>query len=134
VPGRARLLCLLAAPAALALALATQCRRAAGRRRHPRLAGRDAARARRRDGMGGPGVPERQGPEGGDVTEAEWDGCDDPQKMLLFLRGQVSDRKLRLFACALGRRLWGKLGREASRRAVQVAERHAPTGRRRRRS
>jgi hypothetical protein len=34
------------------------------------------------------------------MTEAEWLACTDPDKMLAFLRGRVSDRKLRLFALA----------------------------------
>jgi hypothetical protein len=40
------------------------------------------------------------------VTEAEWLACDDPAPMLEFLRasGNVSERKLRLFACAWCRR------------------------------
>jgi hypothetical protein len=37
------------------------------------------------------------------MTEAEWLACADPRPMLAFLRGQASDRKFRLFACALGR-------------------------------
>jgi hypothetical protein len=37
------------------------------------------------------------------MTEAEWETCIDPQRMLAFLKGKVSERKLRLFACGLWR-------------------------------
>jgi hypothetical protein len=34
------------------------------------------------------------------MTEAEWLACDDPTSMLTFVRGRVTDRKLRLLGCA----------------------------------
>jgi hypothetical protein len=34
------------------------------------------------------------------MTEAEWQGCDNPWRMLDFLSARVSERKLRLFAVA----------------------------------
>jgi hypothetical protein len=58
------------------------------------------------------------------MTEAEWLACEDPQPMLEFLRGKVSDRKLRLFACGCCRRVEQFLG-EDSNRDVQVAEKFA---------
>src|SRR5687768_4481110 len=38
------------------------------------------------------------------MTEAEWWTGADPESMLKLLPGRVSDRKLRLFACACSRR------------------------------
>ena len=40
------------------------------------------------------------------MTEQEWLACNDPQKLLDFLRDIISDRKLRLFALACCRRVW----------------------------
>ncbi len=45
--------------------------------------------------------------------------------MLLFLRDKVSDRKLRLLACANGRLLWPWITDHRSRQALIVAERFA---------
>jgi hypothetical protein len=55
------------------------------------------------------------------MTEAEWVACEDPGLLLKQLKGQVSDRKLRLFAVACCRAVWRQLG-ESGRRAVEVAE------------
>jgi hypothetical protein len=57
------------------------------------------------------------------MTEQEWVACTDPERMLAFLRGRASDRKLRLLACACCRqRLWHLLPDERIRNAVEVTE------------
>jgi hypothetical protein len=58
------------------------------------------------------------------MTEAEWLACEDPIAMLHFLRGRVSDRKLRLYCCACCRLVWHQL-RWNRRKAVAIAERYA---------
>jgi hypothetical protein len=59
------------------------------------------------------------------MTEAEWAGCAEPGPMLAFLRGRVSDRKLRLFACACCRTVQGFIPVGPCRAAVEVALRYA---------
>jgi hypothetical protein len=59
------------------------------------------------------------------MTDAEWLDSKDPDAMLAHLDGKVSDRKLRLFACACCRSFWGYLKHEHLRRGVLVAERYA---------
>lgn len=58
------------------------------------------------------------------MTETEWLACADPHWMLQFLRGKVSDRKLRLFAVSCCRRI-GHHFDEPCRGALAVAERFA---------
>src|SRR5262249_34905941 len=63
------------------------------------------------------------------MTEAEWLACADPEKMLEFLNGRASARKLRLVICACYHRSGGDLQpppyrfEELVRQAIEVAER-----------
>src|SRR5687767_9948266 len=76
------------------------------------------------------------------MTEAEWLRCTAPRPMLEFLLAvppglrmrdhtkadrppDLSDRKLRLFACACYRRLWDLLPHPLASATVEVAERLA---------
>jgi hypothetical protein len=56
------------------------------------------------------------------MTEAEWMDADDPLPMLEFVRGKVSDRKLRLFAAACFRRLDALLPDPRQRRGIEALE------------
>jgi len=58
------------------------------------------------------------------MTEAEWLTATDPTPMLAFLRGRVSNRKLRLIACGCCRRIWTLLVDERSRAGIEVVERY----------
>ena len=56
------------------------------------------------------------------MTESEWLACTDPRPLLEHLHGKISDRKLRLFACACVRRLWPLVYDEQGRQAVAAVE------------
>jgi hypothetical protein len=59
------------------------------------------------------------------MTEQEWLACPDPEPMLKFFQRKVSERKLRLFACACARRVRPYFSDRRGWRAVTVAERYA---------
>ncbi len=66
------------------------------------------------------------------MTEAEWQSLTDPGLMLTYLNRvyhlddkRITDRKLRLFACACCRRIWHLLDDASCRAAVETAERYA---------
>ena len=59
------------------------------------------------------------------MTEAEWLTCENPAPMLDFLRGRVSERKLRLVVCACCRVHSDLMCSPGAEDAVDAAERHA---------
>jgi hypothetical protein len=59
------------------------------------------------------------------MTEAEWLVCTDPKAVLRNTPAPPSERKLRLFACALCRQLWERFTDARCRDAVLTAERYA---------
>src|SRR5262249_19134696 len=56
------------------------------------------------------------------MTRSDWMQSTDLSVMLEALGGQVSDNKLRLFACACCRRGWGIFDTDLQRRSVEYAE------------
>ena len=61
------------------------------------------------------------------MTEADWLACPDPHRAMAWVResGNVSDRRLRLFAAAYCRLFWSLLDDRRSRKAVEIAELYA---------
>ncbi|OAI38703.1 hypothetical protein AYO40_01735 [Planctomycetaceae bacterium SCGC AG-212-D15] len=59
------------------------------------------------------------------MSEDEWLRSTDPTRMLEFLRGKVSDRKLRLFAVASCHRVRHLMNKDEERNELDVVERYA---------
>lgn len=59
------------------------------------------------------------------MTEREWLECVYPAPLFDFVRGRMSDRKKRLFACACVRASWEAVKAPRLRNAVEVAEMYA---------
>jgi hypothetical protein len=63
--------------------------------------------------------------ESNDMNELEWFRCTSPKRMLEWSQVKISERKLRLFACACVRRVWYLLTDKRGRKAVEASERFA---------
>jgi hypothetical protein len=59
------------------------------------------------------------------TDEASWLACTNPDALLTYVLARADARKLRLYACACARRVWDLLRFDASRHAIENAERHA---------
>src|SRR5262245_43143126 len=59
------------------------------------------------------------------MTGSTWRKSTDSREMIELVRRKASNRKLRLFACGLCRRLLGQSWTEIQRAAVEVSERYA---------
>src|SRR4051794_6972864 len=64
------------------------------------------------------GEASRIGSRGPAMTEAEWLTSTDPAPMRKFMKGKVSDRKVRLLAIACCRSVWDLLVEDRSRTAI----------------
>jgi hypothetical protein len=68
------------------------------------------------------------------MTEAEWLACEDPIRMLYFIkqrrtmRRPIKQRKQKLFSVACCRRIWSLFANEQTRRSIEVVERSADGG------
>jgi hypothetical protein len=59
------------------------------------------------------------------MTDVKWLKCEDPEAMLTVLQNKVSDRKLRLFACACCHRIAHFVVDDRSRTAIAILEQYA---------
>src|SRR5260221_8007506 len=59
------------------------------------------------------------------MTEADWLGQTDPEVLVAYLHGRLSNRKFRLFACACCRRIWRLLTAAYDRCLIEASERLA---------
>lgn len=59
------------------------------------------------------------------MTNKEWRRCNDPVTMIKALKGIATGRKAQLYLCGGCRMNWRHLYSDDSRKAVEVAERHA---------
>jgi len=62
------------------------------------------------------------------MTAAEWLECTEPKRMLEFLRGRASERKLRLFALACCQRIDSLISDPRSRAALSFTATHVESG------
>jgi hypothetical protein len=53
------------------------------------------------------------------MTEGEWLACNDPQRMVIPLKGKVSNRKIRLFLVACARLVWNQIPDASLRTGVE---------------
>src|SRR5262245_42598612 len=59
------------------------------------------------------------------MNEQDWRTCNDPKRMLDFLRSKSTDRKLRLFTCGFFRTFWHRKIDEESLVALETSEHFA---------
>jgi hypothetical protein len=59
------------------------------------------------------------------MTETQWFACTNSGPMLKSLRGKVSERKLRLFACACCRRILDLISGPQYKELIEIAEQYA---------